>query len=94
MKNSNATLTPTLTDTQLKRVYPLVSHRVVSLDEMAKILDTTPSGLRKRAQRLGITEKAMDPAFAVSFFKKVASYSWEHNASIEDFISDVLNNEI
>ena len=94
MKNSSATITPALTDAQIKRVYPLVSHRVVSLDDMASYLDTTSNALRKRAQRLGVTEKSLDPDFAIPFFKKVCNYSWQNNASVEDYISDILNHEI
>jgi hypothetical protein len=94
MSTSNATMIPTLTDPQLKRLYPLVSHRVVSLGDMAEYLDTTPNALRKRAQRLGVTDKSMTPSCTISFFKKICSYSWDNNATIEDYISDVLNNEI
>ena len=94
MTSSNATMTPTLTDSHIKSLYPLVSHRVVSLGDMAEYLNTTPNALRKRAQRLGVTEKSMSPSCAISFFKKVCSYSWNHGATVEDYITDVVNNEI
>ena len=90
----STTLTPTLTDTQLKNIYPLVSYRVVSLGDMAALMGTTPGALRSRAYHLGITDMAQDTDFVVTFLKKLCNYSWKNNATVEDYISDVINNEI
>ena len=46
MTSSNATMTPTLTDSHIKSLYPLVSNRVVSLGDMAEYLNTTPNAPR------------------------------------------------
>lgn len=42
-------------DQYIKRYYPLVTARIVSLRWMANRLGVTPSALRSRAYRLGVT---------------------------------------
>ena len=97
MNNKSSTSTYTqsnISDCQVKALYPLVSHRIVSLNEMASLVNTSPCSLRKTAQRLGVTEAAADPSFTIPYLKNILKYSLEYNTGVMDYVSDVMNHEI